>query len=84
MNIKGYLNDLWKYSTSTNEWTWIGGSNTSDQSGIYGTLGISNTSNIPGARYSSSCWIDSIGNFWMFGGYGYSASNQGKLFLSYF
>ncbi|MGB8989357.1 MAG: hypothetical protein WCC37_22355, partial [Candidatus Sulfotelmatobacter sp.] len=30
----GYLNDLWKYSGG--EWTWIGGSNLTNQSGTYG------------------------------------------------
>ena len=24
----GFLNDLWEYSASTGEWTWVGGSNT--------------------------------------------------------
>ena len=73
MKIEDYLNDLWKYSPSTNEWTWIGGSNITAQSGIYGTLGISNSSNIPGARYGSNSWTDSMGNFWIFGGYGYDS-----------
>ena len=53
------LNDLWKYSISNNEWTWISGNNTINQNGIYGTQGISSSNNIPGSRYSSISWIDS-------------------------
>jgi Chitobiase/beta-hexosaminidase C-terminal domain len=39
----GEFNDLWKFSPSTDEWTWMGGSNTvasnGGQPGVYGTLG---------------------------------------------
>ena len=35
----GYLNDLWKYDRTNNEWTWVSGSNTVNQAGIYGTKG---------------------------------------------
>ncbi|MGB8960000.1 MAG: kelch repeat-containing protein, partial [Candidatus Aminicenantales bacterium] len=35
----GYLNDLWKFDPATLEWTWISGSNTVYQAGIYGTKG---------------------------------------------
>ena len=36
-----------------NSWTWISGSNTTNQNGIYGTKGIASSSNIPGAHYDS-------------------------------
>lgn len=32
------MNDLWKFSSG--QWTWVGGSNAGNQSGIYGTLGV--------------------------------------------
>jgi hypothetical protein len=40
---QGVLNDLWKFSSVSNEWTWIGGSKTvpvpnSGQFDVYGTL----------------------------------------------
>ncbi|HLX54202.1 MAG TPA: kelch repeat-containing protein, partial [Aquella sp.] len=63
-----FLNDLWKYTPSTNAWTWVGGTNLLNQVGIYGTQGIGSTSNIPGARYEGMSWVDSSGNFWLFGG----------------
>lgn len=65
---EAYLNDLWKYSPSTNEWTWWSGSNQYDTYGVYsGTSGTL----IPGSRISPVSWVDSSGVLWMFGGYGY-------------
>jgi hypothetical protein len=32
----GILNDLWVYKISTNEWTWVAGSKTANQTGDYG------------------------------------------------
>jgi hypothetical protein len=52
-----YLNDLWKFD-GTN-WTWVSGSNTANQNGVYGTKGVSATSNVPGARGYSVSWRDS-------------------------
>jgi N-acetylneuraminic acid mutarotase len=64
------LNDLWEYSPSLNEWSWVGGSNTVDQNGVYGTLGSPGGTNIPGGRAYGASWKDESGNFWLFGGYG--------------
>jgi len=33
----GILNDLWVYKISTNQWTWVAGSKTANQTGAYGT-----------------------------------------------
>jgi N-acetylneuraminic acid mutarotase len=63
---EGSLNDLWKYSAG--EWTWMGGSDLTVQEGIYGTLGVPSANNIPGSRFGAVSWIDSAGNFWLFGG----------------
>ena len=67
------MNDLWKYSSG--EWTWVGGSNVGLQQGNYGTLGVANSSNIPGGRNGAAVWVDSSGNVWIFGGIGYDESN---------
>lgn len=75
----GFLNDLWKYSPSSTQWTWIKGSNTINQTGIYGTQGTPAATNRPGARQASHSWIDGTGNFWLFGGFGYDASVTGYL-----
>ena len=71
----GYLNDLWSYDGAN--WTWISGSNTVDQSGTYGTLGVAHSDNIPGARNASVSWIDSSNNLWLFGGNGYDSAGYG-------
>jgi N-acetylneuraminic acid mutarotase len=76
----GYLNDLWQYSPSSGQWTWISGVNADNASGVYGTQGTAAASNVPGGRYSGSSWIDSSGNLLLFGGYGYgSTSGLGAL-----
>ncbi|MBT9330013.1 kelch repeat-containing protein [Paracidobacterium acidisoli] len=67
-----YFNDLWKFSNG--QWTWMGGSNSTNQSGIYGTLGTAAPANIPGARRYAVTWTDSSGNFWLFGGLGLDTS----------
>lgn len=66
----GRLNDLWSYNASTNEWTWVAGSNVSNQAGIYGTKGVTSSTNCPGARGYCVSWKDASGNFWLFGGEG--------------
>jgi N-acetylneuraminic acid mutarotase len=74
------FNDLWEFNPSTRQWTWMGGSNTPSQHGVYGTLGTPAVGNIPGSRDSVTASTDGSGNFWLFGGSGYdSAGNQGLL-----
>ena len=77
----GYLNDLWEFNPSYNEWTWMGGNTTltanyGGESPVYGTLGTAGGTNIPGGRQSASSWIDSSGNLWLFGGIGEGASTS--------
>ena len=54
-------------------WTWMSGSNTTNQRGAYGEKGIPNANNVPGARRSALGWYDSLRQeFWLFGGeYGF-------------
>lgn len=72
--IWGYFNDLWEFSPSNKEWTWISGSNEIDGSGTYGTLGAAAGGNVPGARNDSVTWADRSGNLWLFGGLGYDTT----------
>lgn len=74
------LNDLWKFSAG--EWSWMGGSNIANQKGQYGTLGLANSNNWPGARNSAVIWKDASGDVWMFGGLGYDASSANVGFLN--
>ena len=70
------LNDLWRYSTTTNEWTWMSGADTDGQAPVYGTQGTPSAANVPGARAAGISWADSSGNLWLFGGYGYHQDND--------
>ena len=73
----GLAGDLWKYDVATNYWTWMSGNATVNPAGVYGTQGIPSASNHPGARgYGGLGWVDSAGNLWMFGGWGYDALDQ--------
>jgi N-acetylneuraminic acid mutarotase len=62
------LNDLWTYNLTSNQWTWVNGSNTTEATGVYGTKGTAAATNVPGARTASATWKDDAGNFWLFGG----------------
>jgi N-acetylneuraminic acid mutarotase len=74
----GDLNDLWKYSGG--QWTWMGGSTSTEAKGVYGTRGIAAPGNWPGARWIGASWTDNAGNFWIFGGAGIdSAGTRGDL-----
>jgi len=72
----GNLNDLWRYVPSVGQWTWVSGANIENASGFYGTQGNAAAGNVPGGRNSMSSWIDSSGNMWLFGGYGYDSTGH--------
>jgi N-acetylneuraminic acid mutarotase len=69
----GTLNDLWKYDPVTNNWSWIKGSNTIDQSGVYGVQGVPNTNNLPGSRSESVSW-ELNGQLYLMGGYSFDGT----------
>jgi hypothetical protein len=64
----GPLNELWEYSDG--EWTWVGGANTVNQPGHYGTEGSGAAANFPGSRAGAIAFADPSGNVWLFGGQG--------------
>ena len=72
----GNLNDLWKYNIGTNQWTWVSGSNVSNQVGSYALLGMNLPTNNPGGRIGGVPVVDLSGNLWLFGGNGYGASGS--------
>jgi N-acetylneuraminic acid mutarotase len=75
----GALNDLWQFSPSSNEWTWMGGSDDLSNGpvrGVYGTQGTPDAANIPGGRAGAFNWSDLNGNFWLFGGAAYDANGN--------
>lgn len=69
------INDLWRYD-GTN-WAWMGGGSTpQDVLPHYGTKGVADPLNIPGARNYAATWTDNAGNLWLFGGNGYDSSGS--------
>lgn len=71
----GSLNDLWQFSPTTKEWTWISGSNTlgpntSAGLGVFGTKGTPAQANVPPGLGEATSWLDNNNNLWLFGGTG--------------
>ncbi|MFX1274266.1 MAG: Kelch repeat-containing protein [Promethearchaeota archaeon] len=71
----GDLNDLWKFDGEN--WTWISGSKSLYEQGVYGTRGVPDAANHPGSRNYAVSWIDSDDNLWLFGGEGLPESGFG-------
>jgi choice-of-anchor A domain-containing protein len=70
--------DLWKFDPRSSEWTWVDGINPVAglfKTPVYGTKGVPGTANYPGPRGNAVSWTDSSGNFWLFGGSGWSDPN---------
>jgi hypothetical protein len=71
----GRLNMLWRWENEI--WTWIAGEDTVNLNGIYGKMGIKDSTNYPGARGNSRMsWIDKNGKLHLFGGYGFDANSD--------
>ena len=52
----------------------MSGSNTTDQQGFYGEIGVASTENVPGARVGAvGCYDSSRQEFWLFGGLSFDA-----------
>ena len=66
------LNDLWSFDPVTGQWAWEAGSSVGSASGVYGTRGVADPANAPGARRFAAAWV-SNGKFWMYGGDGYAS-----------
>jgi len=56
----GLLNDAWKFSNG--QWAWVTGSKFVNQNGVYGTQGMLDPGNIPGARFVAARRVDANGN----------------------
>jgi len=90
-NGNGALNDAWVYTPNATAgqpgtWTWVKGSNTGSQNGVYGTLTrpyLTYYIFTPGGRSNATRWVDGNGQLWLFGGEGYdSTSTSGNGYLN--
>jgi N-acetylneuraminic acid mutarotase len=68
-------NDLWLFDPSAQTWTWMSGSSTTNQTGVYGSVGVAGAGNVPGARDSAAAWVTSDGSLWLFGGEQFSGGS---------
>jgi|GEM_PF-962606 len=62
------LGDLWRYSPSANQWTWMKGPKTGGSAAVYGTRGVGAATNDPGSRAGVRSWVDIYGNGWIYSG----------------
>ena len=65
-----YANDLWRFTISTGEWTWIGGSSSPGNTGAYIQQGVAGNGNYPSNREDGKGWTIGGGKYWMYGGVG--------------
>ena len=75
----GYLNDVWQYNFTLDQFKWIAGNNIRDQVGIYGIKGNYSLGNVPGSRYYHTSILYE-NTMIIFGGDGFdNSSNVGFL-----
>ncbi len=68
----GVMNDLWRFSTTTHEWTWLKGDTLGNEPPRFGEKGIAGaTVNPSGVAETNASWVDEDNNLWLFGGDGY-------------
>lgn len=69
-------NDLWKYDSASKDWVWLKGSNLLLQQGTYGTQGVPDPNNTPGARLEPLTWSLN-GQLYLYGGGGHILDENG-------
>lgn len=82
-----YLDDVWEFDTSTQEWVWMAGSNSVPATGcdicaatpVFGTFQTPAVGNTPGTLQSRIQWVDKEGDLWIFGGFGYQNNITGAM-----
>jgi Kelch motif/Galactose oxidase, central domain len=71
-HFSNFYNDIWRFSTSSKTWALVRGA--ANQTGVYGTEGVAAAGNTPGSRWGATGRLDSSGNLWLFGGFGYDST----------
>ncbi|MEO5570246.1 MAG: T9SS type A sorting domain-containing protein [Bacteroidia bacterium] len=68
-NTGSLQNDMWMYDPLTNNWTWMSGSNTPNDTATSGAYCIASSNFSPASRFENRArWTDACGKFWMYGG----------------
>lgn len=78
---------LCQYDVAAQQWAWMSGANVPNATARYGTRGVADASNVPGARYAGQGWATAGPSvacagagpeLWLFGGYGYDIQGRRK------
>ena len=80
-SISALCADMWMYNPFTNLWTWMQGDSTRNVVPVRGTLGVPSPLNTPGSRNTGVSWVDTSGNFWLYGGFGNALAMTGDLWM---
>lgn len=70
------LSDLWSFDANANQWVWINGAEDVDALCVYGALANISSQIGPGGREQHGLTMDSNGDLWVFGGWGFAAENE--------
>jgi N-acetylneuraminic acid mutarotase len=69
--------EQWSFTTRPQGWTWVAGASEADVVGTYGSVGVADGANFPGARDRANSWIDSKGKIFVANGYAGSLAGPG-------
>jgi hypothetical protein len=68
---------MWRLNLTDFRWTWIGGRNVIGSYGIYGTKGVPDGGNLPGARNSMQLHMDPVRQqMFIMGGFGQASTGS--------
>lgn len=71
MVTKSYLSDIWILNSTSLQWFWMNGEQTSTTIGSYGTKNVTSSTNLPPRReYSAAAYSPRAGAMIMYSGYG--------------
>lgn len=60
---------MWRFDLTDLTWTWVTGSNLTNDAGNMGTMGVADPANAPGARQVAGYAFDHVNRqLWMYGG----------------
>jgi hypothetical protein len=74
-----WLNDLWFFNVTSLLWKWVSGNDTGNKLGIYGTLNVYDSINVPGSRVEHVGGKLDENTIFIHGGGGYDSISSGTL-----
>ena len=68
------FNDLWLYNLTTNNWTWVSGSQATNINPNPGPIGVAQPGRYIGSKGGVFIWTDAQNNLWIFGGLAFDST----------